>query len=471
LTKHLPPRVLGTFTIAMITVAAIVSLKNLPLSAVFGLSSVFYFVVAALVFFIPIALVTAELASTWPKAGGNYIWVGEAFGKPVGFFALWMAWMESIAWFPTILAFTAAMLAHLIAPVFPGLENSKFFYFIVMLSVFWGGTFLNFLGIETSGWVSTLGVISGTIIPGALIIGLGLWWWMVGHQCCIDFSWSMLIPDFHLDNMVFFSGILLGLAGVEVAAFHIRESKNPQKTYPKALAIAALIILTISILGTLAIAIVVPQQDISLLSGIIQAFTEFLKPFNMLWAVPVLAGLALIGSLAGINTWTVGPAKGLLVTAEDGFLPKHMKRVNEKGVPVGMLIFQAVVGTLLSFVFLRMDSHSAAYWVLTALSAQFTVVQYILVFAAALWLRYKKPEVHRAFKVPGGNITMWVITVIGIAACLFGFWIVFVPPSQLQTGDQTEYQLMLVISFIILALLPLYMSEVRRRKLKSVKKS
>ncbi|HXH54807.1 MAG TPA: amino acid permease, partial [Gammaproteobacteria bacterium] len=119
-----PKRVLGTFTLAMITVAAIISLRNLPLSAEFGLSSIFYFVVAALVFFIPIALTTAELATGWPRAGGNYVWVSEAFGKPVGFFSLWTAWMESIAWFPAILAFTGAMLAHLLTPLFPGLEHN-----------------------------------------------------------------------------------------------------------------------------------------------------------------------------------------------------------------------------------------------------------------------------------------------------------------------------------------------------------
>ncbi len=455
-------RVLGKFTLAMMTVAAIVSLRNLPLPAEYGLASVFYFVVAALLFFIPIALTTAELATGWPRAGGNYVWVSEAFGKPVGFFSLWMAWMESIAWFPAILAFTAAMLAHLCAPLFPGLEHSKIFYFIVMLSVFWGATFLNFFGIKTSGWVSALGVVTGTLIPGTLIIGLGIWWILAGHMTAIDFNWNALIPEFRLDTMVFFSGILLGLAGVEIAAFHIRESKNPQQDYPKALAIASCIILSISILGTLAIAIVVPQTEINLLSGLIQAFKVFFAHFNLLWAVPIMALLALIGSLAGINTWTIGPAKGLLITAEDGFLPPILKQTNHLGVPTGMLVFQAIIGTILSLVFLWMDSHSAAYWVLTALSAQFTVVQYTFVFAAAIKLRYSQPNIDRTFRIPGGKLGIWLIAGIGICACLFGFWIVYIPPVQLQTGDRTTYQTMLLFSFVILALIPIIFS-IRRK--------
>lgn len=458
-----PKRVLGVFTLAMLTVAAIISLRNLPLSAEYGLSSVFYFVVAALIFFIPIALVTAELATAWPRSGGNYVWVSEAFGKSVGFFALWMAWMESIAWFPAILAFTAAMLAHLLAPMFPMLEHNKWFYFLVMLMVFWGATFLNFLGIKTSGLVSAVGVVTGTLIPGVLIVLLGMWWILTGHKTAILFTWSALIPEWRLDTAVFFSGILLGLAGVEIAAFHIREAKDPQRDYPRALAIAAIIILSVSILGALAIAAVVPQSEISLLSGLIQAFSVFCAPFGILWAVPVLALLALIGSLAGINTWIVGPAKGLLVTVEDGFLPAYLKRVNTKGVPTGMLIFQACIGTLLSLVFLWMDSGSAAYWVLTGLSAQFTVVQYGLVFLAALRLRYTVPMIDRPFRVPGGASGIWGIVCVGCMACFFGFWIVYLPPAQLDVGDKTIYQAILIISFIVLSLIPILFS-IKRRK-------
>lgn len=457
-------KVLGTFRLAMITVAAIISLRNLPLSAEFGLASIFYYIVAALVFFIPISLVTAELATGWPRPGGNYVWVSEAFGKKTGFYALWMSWMESIAWFPAILAFTAVMLAHLLAPIFPDLEQSKLFTFLVMLVVFWGATYINFYGIEASSLLTTLGVILGTLIPGALIILLGMGWIILGHPSHIEFSWSAIIPNFQLDSMVFFAGILLGLAGIEIAVFHIREAKNPQRDYPRALAIAVVVILLLYLLGTLAIAIVVPQNEISLLSGLIQAFAVFFKEFKMEWAVPVMALFALIGSLAGINTWTIGPAKGLLVTVQDGFLHPSLEKVNRKGVPTGMLIFQATIGTVLSFIFLWMDSHSAAFWVLTALAAQFTMVQYILVFAAVVKLRYSQPRVERPYQVPGGLPGVWLISILGILSCLFGFWIVFVPPAQLNTGDRFEYQGMLAGCFIILALLPAVMAEHRRRR-------
>ena len=295
-----------------------------------------------------------------------------------------------------------------------------------------------------------------------LIIGLGLWWIFAEKGSHIPFSFQALIPEFRLESMVLFSGILLSLVGVEVAAYHIRDAKHPQKDYPKALLVASFFILAISILGTLAIAMVVPQKDISLLSGLIQAFTVFFKNFNMEWAVPLLALLALIGSLAGINTWIVGPAKGLMVTAEDGFLSPFFAKMNEKEAPVGMLLFQATIGSILSLIFLWMDSHSSAYWVLTALSAQFAVVQYGFVFAAAIKLRYSQPNVERAYRVPGGKFGIWLVSGIGILACLFGFLIVFVPPEQLETGDKAIYQATLAFSFIVLSLIPVLLAAKKR---------
>lgn len=442
----------------MITVSAIVSLRNLPMSAEFGLTSIFYFGVSALIFFIPVAFVTAELAAGWPKAGGTYVWVSEAFGKKTGFYALWLAWMGIIAWYPLILSFTAAMLAHLLAPLYPGLETSKLFYFTVMLVVFWGATLLNFLGIKTSSGISTLGVLSGTVIPGALIIGLGVWWFLTDQPSYITFSWQALIPEWRLESMVLFSGILLGLVGVEVAAYHIQDANHPQKDYPRAIGLAVLLILLISILGTLAIAMVVPQKELSLISGLIQAFSIFFERFQMGWAVPIVALLALVGSLASMNTWIVGPAKGLLETAQAGFLPKWLAKVNARGAPTGLLLFQAIVGSILSLVFLWMDTHSAAYWILTALSAQFAMVQYGFIFLAAFRLRYTQPKTVRAYRVPGGKWGMGFVTLIGVLACLFGFLVVFIPPTQLAMDKQVVGMWLLPLGFVLLSLIPLFFS-------------
>lgn len=441
-------KVLGKLSLAMITVSAIVSLRNLPLSAVYGFSSVFYYIAATIIFFIPTAAITAELASSWPKSGGSYAWAKEAFGPNWGLFTLWSAWMESIAWFPAILAFTAAMVAHIIAPFFPEVAVSKFFVVICILVIFWGATLLNFCGIKASSLFSSIGVMLGTILPAIVIIILAGFWFFSGNELQIDISWGALIPDFELDNIVIFSGMLLSISGVELAAFHVNEAKNPQKDYPRALGIASIIILTVYILGTLAIAIVVPQKDIELASGLLQAFSGFLNNFGLGSLTIVVAICLLIGSLAAINTWTVGPAKGMLVVAEDNFLPPWLKKTNKHGVPVALLLLQVVIGSVLTMLFLNYEG-SSAIWMMIAASSQFTMIQYIMLFISALQLRKTQPDTIRGYKVP----CIKLVSLIGVLACLFGFVIVYIPPAQFDFGSPTLYRITL-LAILILLLLP-----------------
>ncbi len=441
-------RVLGTFTLAMMTMAAIVSLRNLSLTAELGSSSIFYLCLAAIIFFIPIALVTAELAASWPRPGGCYVWVSEAFGKPLGFVALWLSWMASVAWFPTILAFTATMLGHMLAPIWPNLEQNVWFILGVMLTVFWGTTLSNFIGIKFSGVFSSVGVVLGTLIPGLLIIILGACWIFLGNPTEIPLTINSLIPDFKLDNLTLFSGVVLGFAGVELAAYHIRESKDPQKSYPNALIVAVILILAVYILGTFAISVVVPQQDLLLASGLIQAYNVFFGNVGLSWMVPLIAMFLFIGALAGINAWIIGPAKGLLVVAQDHFLPLWLKRENAHNVPTALLLMQALVGSCLALIFLYLRDSSASMWFLTALSAQFTCVQYLLVFCAALKLRYKRPLVVRAFKTP----FIWLVTVLGAATCIFSFFIVYAPHAKLVALSWQVYCALLLLSFCLLLL-------------------
>lgn len=452
-------KVLGTFTLAMITMAAVISLRNLSLTAELGISAVFFLCLAAIIFFIPCALVVAELAAAWPKPGGCYVWVAEAFGKPWAFFALWLSWMASVAWFPTILIFTATMLGHMLQPLFPFLEHSSLFILICMLVVFWGTTIFNFSGIECSGWFSSVGVILGTLIPGALIICLGMHWVLIGNPTQINLSMRALTPSFSVDNLIMFAGVLLSLAGVELAAYHILEAKNPQRSYPRALLLASILLLVVYVLGTLAIEIVVPATDLSLASGLIQAFAVFFVNMGLPTLVPLMAAFLLLGALAGINAWLIGPAKGMLIVAQDGFLPIWMRKVNKHGVPTTLLLMQAIVGSFLSLLFMWVRNNNTSIWLLTALTAQFTCIVYVLIFAAAIKLRYSKVHVARPFKVN----CIWLVAGSGVLSSIFGFFIVYVPHTKLVSIEYLFYSVLLIVSLLALCLPPLLLIQYRAR--------
>ncbi len=446
-------RILGLFSLAMINVAAIVSLRNLSVMVEYGFSAIFFYILAALLFFIPTALCCAELATGWPKEGGIYTWVSEAFGKSIGFIAIWMAWMLSISWFPTVLIFTAGGLAYLISPE---LIHNKVYMISMILLIFWGATFVNFLGMRISSLISTIGVLLGTIIPGFLIIGLGCLWFYLGKDLKIEMSWTTLLPDFRLENMVLVVGAVLSFAGIEIAAFHAKEATNPQQNYPRAILLSTIIILLISILGSLSIAMVIEPTTISLFSGLMQAFNEFFQVFHLGWAVKVVAAFAVIGSLAGVNTWIIGPAKGILVSAADGFLPPWMHKINERGMPVGTLLVQAVLGSILTLIIAVMPNINSAFWVITVLTAQFAMIMYILIFAAAIKLRYSQSHVPRAYRVPGGKIGMWFVSGMGIVTCLFVFFIGFIPPFSHDIGHVLVFQGYLIFGLLLLSLPPVY---------------
>lgn len=134
-------RVLSVFSLVMINVIAVDSLRTLPLSAKFGSTLIFYYILLAVLFFLPVALVTAELATTWPKNGGIYVWVREAFGHSMGFLVIWLQWVYNLVWYPAILATIALIFAYLIDPVAPA---SPIMTVCIVLVVFWLATLGNF---------------------------------------------------------------------------------------------------------------------------------------------------------------------------------------------------------------------------------------------------------------------------------------------------------------------------------------
>jgi putative glutamate/gamma-aminobutyrate antiporter len=438
--------------LAMINVAAVSSVRNWPAIAEYGFASLFFFILAAALFFVPVAMVSAELATGWPKTGGVFIWVKEAFGQRTGFLAVWLLWLENVIYYPALLSFIAGTIAYIIDPE---LARSTGYTFAVILAVFWLTTIANLLGMRASGWISIFGVITGTFIPALFIIGLGIFWYVSGNPIQIAFDLKSFIPDMSSPSqLVFCSAVMISLAGLEMSAVHARDVKNPQKNFPKAILLSAILILGLYILGVLAVALVVPQKQISLVTGSLQALSIFVDAYGLHWLMPIVACLLALGAFGSLSTWIVGPSKGLLAAAQNGDLPPFFRKLNRHEMPVTLLIAQGVITTLFSLVFLVMPTVSSAYWVLNAMMSQLYLVMYILMFAAAIYLRYKQPNIERAYKIPGGHFGMWLVAGLGLIGCFFAFFIGFFPPAHLSTGNPSLYVGLLLLSLIGSCLAP-----------------
>jgi amino acid transporter len=223
-----------------------------------------------------------------------------------------------------------------------------------------------------------------------------------------------------------------------------------------------LITFTLFMLGSLSIAIVIPHSEISLVSGLIDAFGRFFDRYNMQGILPMMAILLAIGAVAEVNAWIIGPIKGLYATTKNGNLPPFFQKLNKQGVPTNLLLFQAIIVTCVALVFLKMPTVSASYWILTALSAQSYLIMYILLFISALKLRYTQPKVPRPYHVPFGKLGIWTVVILGILSSLFAIFISFVPPGQLKTGSFFFYELFLILGLLVMCGIPLIIYQLKK---------
>lgn len=448
-------KTLSVFSLVMINIIAVDSLRTLPISAEYGFSLVFFYLLAGLVFFIPVSLVAAELATAWPKTGGLYVWVKEAFGKPIGFMVIWMQWIYNIVWYPTILAFISSAFAYLICPAW---ATNKTYLFITLLGLFWLTTFANLYGMRVSGMISAFGALVGTLLPMFIIIMLAGYWYIQGYEMAITPSWHNLFPkDVSVNSLVLFTGVLFGLVGMEMSAVHAGDVQSPQRDYPKALLFSTIIIFITLVLGSLAVALVIPQKELNLVTGFIDAFSVFFVALKLKWMIPLVVLMVIIGGLSSVSTWVLGPSKGLMVSAEDGCLPEFFFKTNRYGAPSTILIIQAIIFSILSSVFVFSESINASYWMLSALTEQLAMAVYVLMFAAAIVLRTKRSEVYRAFRIPGGNWVLYLVASIGISSCFSAIILGFFPPSHIEVKNTFIYQGFIILGLFIFVCLPWYL--------------
>ncbi|WAP53211.1 amino acid permease [Arthrobacter sp. ATA002] len=329
---------------------------------------------------------------------------GEAFGPRWAFVAMFMLFIEVSIWFPTVLTFGAVSLAYTGTNqnLDAQLSGNKAFVLAVVLVVYWLATFIAFRGAGAFSKVAQWGGIIGTIIPAAVLIVLGFSYYFAGNTPQIQMGWGEVIPDFtNFSNVVLAASIFLFYAGMEMNAIHVKEVKNPTRDYPIAVLIAALGTVVIFVLGTLAIAFVVPQADINLTQSLLTSYNDMFAWAGIGWAGPIIAAMLLIGVLAGVVTWVAGPSSGLLAVAKAGYLPRFWQHTNKHGMGTHIMFFQAFVVTALGLVYVVLPSVQAAYQILSQLTVILYLIMYMLMFAGAIYLRYSPAQPPPA--VPGSR--------------------------------------------------------------------
>ena len=456
---------LSVMTLAIMNVTAVVSLRGLASEAIYGIQSAFYYLFAAIVFLIPTAMVAAELAAMYAsKQGGVFRWVGEAYGPRVGFLAIWLQWIQSTIWYPTVLTFGAVSIAFIGTDptADAALASNRVFTLVVVLAIYWIATFIALRGLDWVGKVSKWGGIIGTIVPAGILILLAIIYLAKGGHNYLNTHVSFFPDLSNFSNLVLASSIFLFYAGMEMMGIHVMEVDNPKRNYPRAIVIGSLVTVLIFILGTFALGIVVPAKDISLTQTLLIGFDNYFSFLRMSWLGSVVAIALVFGVLAGVLTWVSGPSKGIFTVGRAGYLPPFFQKTNSRGVQRNILLVQGVIVTILGMLFVVMPSVQSFYQILSQLTVLLYLIMYMLMFSSAIVLRYKRPQLERPFRLGRGNALMWILGGLGFAGSLLAFVLSFIPPSQIAVGSKSVWFSVLIVGSLVVVIIPFIIYALRK---------
>jgi glutamate:GABA antiporter len=431
----------------MMTVGSVGYLGSAPAMSVFGIASVFLYVLPALVFLLPVSLVAAELASGWQ--GGVYNWVREGISAPMGLLAVWCQFAQTIFYYPALLAYVAGTLAYVIDP---RLAGNGVYNAAVIIILFWGGVLVSSRGVALVAELSSSGTMIGTLIPAGILVALGTAYLVQGNHSAAPMTAGHLLPPWHgLASIVLIVNSFFTYAGIEVNAVHVDELRNPGREYPKSIFLAMVLVLAVFIVPTLAISWVIPSRKISFTAGLMQAFSSLFRHFGLAFAVPLIAIALAVGALAGMMAWLDGPSEGLLrIGREQGFLPPYFQKVNGKGIEVRILAAQGTVITVIALLYAFIPSVSRAYWIFAAMATQVYLIMYVLMFVAAMKLRRSQPNHARGYRAPALGLLCLLGGVSSVAALVIGF----VAPSQFGRSNSLEYAALILAGILLIGVLP-----------------
>jgi len=449
----------------MMTVGSVGYLGSAPALSIYGLASVFLYVLPALVFLVPISLVAAELASGWP--GGIYNWVREGISAPMGLLAVWCQFAQTIFYYPALLAYVGSTLAYVIHP---DLAGNGVYNAVIIIVLFWGGVLVSSHGVPLVAKLSSGGTVIGTLIPAAILVALGVAYLAQGNHSAAPMTADHLLPAWNgLASLVLIVNSFFTYAGMEVNAVHVDDLRNPGREYPRSIFLAMALVLAVFIGPTLAIAWVIPSHQISLTAGVMQAFNSLFTHFGFAFCVPLIAIALALGALAGMMAWLDGPSEGLLrIGREQGFLPPYFQRVNRHGIELRILAAQGTVITLIALLYAFIPSVSSAYWIFAVMATQVYLIMYVLMFVAAIRLRRSQPDHARGYRAPA----LGALCLAGAVSSVFAFVIGFVPPSQFGHSDPLIYAVLILAGILAIGILPpLLMDRLRKPEWKAADRS
>lgn len=456
---------LTLFGFFAMTASMVMTVYEYPTFASSGFHLVFFLIIGGLLWFLPVALCAAEMATVdgWEE-GGIFAWVGNTLGERWGFAAIFFQWFQITVGFVTMIYFILGALSYLLN--WPALNSNPLIKFIGVMIIFWFLTFSQFGGTRNTAKIAKAGFVFGVLLPAVILFLLAIIYVVKGNPIHVAISAKALIPDFSkVNTLVIFVSFILAYMGVEASASHVNKLQNPKRDYPLAIFILVALAIVLNTVGGLTVASVIPENQLSLSAGVVQTFHQLvLINFGSRydWITKIIALLLAVGVMAEVSAWVVGPSEGMYVAAKKGILPKKLAETNNHNVPIPLVLVQGVIVTIWAAVLtFGGGGNNVSFLTAVSLTVVIYLVGYLLFFLAYFNLLFKHKDLKRAYNVPGGQVFKFIVALLGILTSIGALIISFFPPSQLTGNSVSEYLLILSISFIVTILIPIIIYSLR----------
>jgi len=427
---------LSVFSLSLITICSVDSIRNLPAAAMAGNQLFNYFILALIFFLLPCAIISAWFSQQSQQ--GVYGWIKQGLGQQAGFMAVWYQCVQNILIYPTLLSFIAGTLLYSISP---DLVGNKRLLFLIIIFLIWSLTWVNLKGIQFSSRFNSFCSITGLLPPFIIIMAMGLYWGFTQTK-----SAQNLIPPATAYSWTSLTAIILSFCGIELAAVHAKESKTG--AFPKAVFISVLVIFFSMLFGSITLAMIIPATQLNFISSIPELVQLFFTKMHCGHLAFIVNGLIAIGCMGAANNWLIAPIKGLGFAVQDGFLKPGLTDLNVNQTPAKLLILQALCVSLVSALFLIIPTINTSYWMMLNAATQINLLMYFLLFCSALRLiKVQRPPKAFLILIAAG------FGLLGISMTLV---VSFTPPPSLQFNSQLGYALAGGLFLMIVTLIPLW---------------
>lgn len=452
---------ISVLALTMMNVSMVAGLANDVQQSFYGLASVTYFAIGAICFFIPTALVAAELASGWSNRGGIFRWVGEGLGKGWELTCLFILWFQTMLNFGMGMpSFTATIMFYTpnydAAVKFAQNPQHELLIMTGWIILYWVLAYLATKGVKTFSNLAKYGVIIGSLIPLAVMVILAIVWVAQGHTPAIPMTPKDLIPRWNgMSTLALAAGVFFSYTGIDMNAAHIKQLKHPEKDFTKAMFISIILAFLIFVVGTVIIAMIIPEKQINVLYTLYSVFRILGSTIGMPWLYMVLVWALLCNTIAMVVTNMAGPSFMLGQAGGSGFLPHWLQEKNKHNMPAHLMYTQIAGMTIIAYLVKLIPNVEGFVILLTQTITVLYMIYYILMFTAFLRLRYDQPNRPRSFKVPGGMFGAWIVAGIGLISSVFAIVLAIYPPAQVKSevGSPAIYiSVIVILVAIILAI-------------------